>query len=119
MAGVITSLLDSARGYAGSIAWSPLVQLCRTSILNLLKGVELGQLTIKEKDGTETICGRADLGRVALPITSLKVVREAFWVRLALFADMVGPLELCCSKVTDRHRVLQRATCSERWIVLT
>ena len=90
MSGLVTSLLDSARSYAGSIAWGPLVQVSRASILSVLKGIQIGQLTIKEKDGTETICGRADLGRTAFPVTTLKVVRDAFWLRLALFADMVG-----------------------------
>ena len=87
----MTSLLNTARSLTGSIAWSPLVQLSRASILNLLKGIEVGQLTVKEKDGTETVCGNASIGRTVLPVTSLKVVHEAFWLRLALFADMVSP----------------------------
>ena len=90
MSGLVASLSEAARSYTGSIAWSPLVQLSRASILNVLKGIGFGQLTIKEKDGVETVCGRADIGRTALPVTSLKVVREAFWLRLALFADMVS-----------------------------
>lgn len=90
MAGLVTSLFDTARSYVGSVAWSPLVQLSRSSILGLLSQIQVGQLTVKEKDGTETVCGGASIGRDALPVTTLKVVREAFWLRLALFADMVS-----------------------------
>jgi cyclopropane-fatty-acyl-phospholipid synthase len=90
MAGLVTSFLTSARSYASSIAWDPLVQLSRASILALLKGIQVGQLTVKEKDDVETVCGNAVLARTEVPVTSLKVVRDVFWLRLALFADMVS-----------------------------
>lgn len=92
MAGLVTATLDSVRSFTGSIAWAPLVRVSRAAILSLLTGLEVGQLTIRDKDGTETICGRpaAADGGEPWPTTQLTVVREAFWLRLALFADMVS-----------------------------
>ena len=90
MASLVTSVLDSLRSYTGSVAWAPLVQLSRSSILSVLSGIERGTLTIREKDGTETVCGGRPVGREEWPVSSLKVLREAFWLRVALFADMVS-----------------------------
>jgi hypothetical protein len=96
MAGIVTATLDSLRSYAGSVAWGPLVRTSRAAILSMLQGIEVGQLTIREKDGSETICGKSYEGREPWPVTRLNVLREAFWLRLALFADMVSwPVERC------------------------
>ena len=39
-------------------------------------------------DGTEIVCGNMKQANNR-PVVSLRVLRDAFWVRLALFADMV------------------------------
>jgi hypothetical protein len=96
MAGIVTATLDSLRSYAGSVAWGPLVRTSRAAILSLLSGIEVGQLAVREKDGSETICGKSGNGREPWPVTRLNILREAFWLRVALFADMVSwPVECC------------------------
>ena len=98
MSSLLSSALDTLRGYAGSTAWGPLVRLSRTAILSLLNGIEVGCLIIKERDGTETRCGGGKGSHVCAtpPRTELRVQREAFWLRLALFADMVRFATLTC-----------------------
>ena len=90
MTGLVTFALDTLRSYAGSVAWDPLVQASRSSILALLRTIEVGQLNILEKDGREVVCGNATLSRSEVPVARLKVLKDAFWLRLALFADMVS-----------------------------
>ena len=55
MAGLVTATLDSVRSFTGSIAWAPLVRVSRAAILSLLTGLEVGQLTIRDKDGTDAV----------------------------------------------------------------
>lgn len=88
MTSLVTSALDRVRNYAGAVAWGPLVQTSRQLVLSLLSQIEHGRLTVIEKDGTNTICGDAE-GETVLPAAHLRVVRDSFWLRLALFADMV------------------------------
>ena len=90
MAALVTSVLDSLRSFTGSVAWGPLVQISRSSILSLLQGIQVGQLTVREKDGVETVCGNLATDEESRPTASLRVLKEAFWLRLALFADMVS-----------------------------
>lgn len=88
MSSLLASTLDHVRIYAGAVTWGPLVQTCRRSILSLFANIRIGCLTVVERDGTETRCGKAYNGG-AEPLAQLHVVREAFWPRLAIFADMV------------------------------
>lgn len=81
------SRLDSLRRYAGSLSWGPLLQLSRSTILSVLRQIEVGELTIEDINGQTTVCGNAAEGHSA---TRLKVHKETFWVRMLLFADMVG-----------------------------
>ena len=90
MSSLVTSALDTLRSYTGSVAWGPLIQISRSSVLSVLKGIEKGSLTIREKDGSETLCGKATTGFEHWPVANLTVLREAFWLRVALFADMVS-----------------------------
>lgn len=85
MSRILTSTIDGVRNYAGSIAWGPLVSLSRSVILSLLHGIQVGQLTVVEVNGVKTICGRS-----SNPSTELRIEKDAFWLRLALFGDMVG-----------------------------
>ncbi|KAK4691833.1 cyclopropane-fatty-acyl-phospholipid synthase, partial [Lecanoromycetidae sp. Uapishka_2] len=84
---IVSHTFDFVRSYLGSFTWGPLVKLSRSAVLGLLRKVEIGQLVIEDIDGTKTICGRSGAMDGA-PRTELKVLKEAFWVRLMLFADM-------------------------------
>lgn len=89
MTSLVTNTLDALRARIGSVAWGPLVNLSRHAVFSLLQQIEVGRMVVKEADGSETMCGRKSMAR-EVPTTELRVNRETFWVRLALFADMVG-----------------------------
>ncbi|KAI4205404.1 MAG: hypothetical protein LQ350_000446 [Teloschistes chrysophthalmus] len=84
---MLNQLLDAARSNVTFFAWSPLVRLSRAAVLNLLSRVEIGYLLISDTDGSETVCGER-WPKEEGPATELKVLKETFWVRLLLFADM-------------------------------
>lgn len=90
VSGLVTAVLDAARGLLGSTAWGPLVKISRTAVLSLLQQIENGQLTIIENGGTVTICGSLSTSSAHAPATTVQAKRDAFWLRLALFADMVS-----------------------------
>lgn len=81
--------LDRVRSGARSVGWEPLVSTSRHGILSLLSQIKVGKLTVLERDGTETVCGKGEEADRNLDV-SLRVLRDAFWLRLGLFADMVG-----------------------------
>ena len=86
---IISRTFDSLRSYLGSFTWSPFVKLSRSTVLGLLSRIEVGQLVLRDSDGAVTICGKSGI-EDASPHTELRVLKEAFWVRVMLFADMVG-----------------------------
>lgn len=86
---LITARLDSAKRLAGSVAWGPFVQLSRSAILSVFRNVELGQLRISDTDGEEMMYGQQE-GKFGGPRAHLIIHKETFWVRMLLFADMVG-----------------------------
>jgi len=88
---IVSLTFDSVRSYVGSFTWRPFVNLSRSTVLGLLGRIEIGQLVVKDADGTVTICGRTGVNDGA-PRTELRVLKEAFWVRVMLFADMVSHL---------------------------
>lgn len=90
---IFTRSLDSVRSYVGSFTWGPFVQLSRSTVLGLLSRIEIGRLVVTDSDGTVTICGNPGI-KDGSPRTELKVLKEAFWIRAMLFADMVGQLAL-------------------------
>lgn len=97
------------RGYVGSLAWMPLVQLSRSAILSLLTRIEAGKLELQDADGHLIECGSDEEGG-GLPRTSLRVHKDTFWVRLLLFADMgfaesymLG--EVSCSDLTAFFKI--------------
>ena len=86
---IVFSTFDSLRSYLGSFTWGPLVKLSRSTVLGLLSRIEVGQLVVRDSDGAVTICGQSGINDLS-PRTELRVLKEAFWVRVMLFADMVG-----------------------------
>ena len=92
LAGAVEGALDLAKRYgATAAAWGPLLRVSRTGVLAVFQQIKVGQLLIVERDGARTLCGEADLpGLSTEPKTELRVHEDAFWVRLAMFADMVS-----------------------------
>ncbi|KAI4150076.1 MAG: hypothetical protein LQ341_001181 [Variospora aurantia] len=84
---VVAHSFDAARSFIGSFTWSPLVRLSRAAVLSLLGRVQVGHILIIDSDGSEIVCGER-WAKEGVPATELKVLKEAFWVRLLLFADM-------------------------------
>ena len=82
--GAATSLFSTISNQA----WEPLVSVCRNGTLSQLQSIQLGKLTLYESSSSKTsyVFGTEKEG---LPLAILNVHDEKFWVRLALFADMV------------------------------
>lgn len=100
MLSLVTGALDALRAQVGSVAWGPLVTTSRNAVLSLLQQIEIGRLLVVEEDGSETVCGKKVASKT-VPATELKVHRETFWVRLALFADMVSFAPVPCKRRLD------------------
>lgn len=116
---MVASALDQARGLAGAFAWGPAVNISRKLVLSLLSRVQYGRLTILENDGTTTICGQATRDAVE-PNVHLRVVRDAFWLRLALFTDMVRIVAvLWCVATESGHRASPNLSCWAKFNVQT
>ena len=86
---IVSRTFDTLHSYLVSFTWGPFVNLSRSTVLALLDRIEVGQLVIRDCDGTVTVCGQPGIID-ASPRTELRVSKEAFWVRVMLFADMVG-----------------------------
>lgn len=86
---VVSRTLDSCRSYIGSFTWGPFVNVSKVAVLGLLRKIEIGQLSITDTDGAVIVCGTSG-GKGRSPQTNLVVLKDAFWVRVMLFADMVG-----------------------------
>jgi cyclopropane-fatty-acyl-phospholipid synthase len=73
-----------------SQTWGPLVSVCRNGTLAQLQGINLGRLVLYENGSSKapTVFGVQSTGNLE---AVLNVHDEVFWVRLALFADMVRP----------------------------
>ena len=85
-----TTAFDHAWKISKSITWEPLVWLSMRAVLALLGRIEDGRLVVTLMDGRREVFG-SDGGK---PQVELTVLKEMFWVRLFLFADMVC-LVLC------------------------
>lgn len=113
---VVTRSFDAARSYLGSFTWDPFVRLSRAAVLNLLGRVETGHILIIDTNGLETVCGER-WPRADVPQCELKVLKDAFWVRLLLFADMVRESTVWEETVVERgadrccSRVWPKASC--------
>ena len=86
---LFTHPLDAFRSYTGSFIWQPLAGFSRNMVLGLLKRITVGQILVIDNDRTRTVCGAPQV-KDGAPSTELRVLKEAFWVRVLLFADMVS-----------------------------
>lgn len=91
MTSILTGAVDRVRTTVGYFAWDPTTHAARRFILSVLSRITIGHLVIEEK-GITTLCGTPNLtvGSPPFPATVLRVKRDTFWTRVALFADMVG-----------------------------
>lgn len=78
-------LLSTVTSTINSLTWGPLVGFSRRSILFLLERIERGSLRVETQDGEIY-----NFGPGGGPSSYLKIKSDVFWVRLLLFADMVG-----------------------------
>jgi hypothetical protein len=85
---VFSGVLDTAHSYAGSFTWEPAVRFSRSTVLNMLMRVEVGQIVVRDVNGQVAICGSSKPKDGSLRVEQ-QVKKEAFWVWLLLFADMV------------------------------
>ncbi|KAL9601062.1 MAG: hypothetical protein Q9219_002771 [cf. Caloplaca sp. 3 TL-2023] len=100
---------DSAQSFLASFTWGPLVRLSRAAVIGLLSRVQIGHVNIVDIDGSEVICGER-WAKKGVPSVELRVLKEAFWVRLLLFADMgfaesfmLG--EVACSELVSFFKI--------------
>ncbi|KAL8728182.1 MAG: hypothetical protein Q9166_005576 [cf. Caloplaca sp. 2 TL-2023] len=84
---IVARSFDVARSYVGSLTWDPFVRLSRAAVLGLLGRAKTGHIIIVDTDGSEIVCGER-WPKEGVPTTELQVLKDAFWIRLLLFADM-------------------------------
>ena len=117
---LLTDPLDALRTYAGSFAWQPMVRFSRSIILGLLRRILVGQILVRDSDGAVTVCGAPQV-KDGTPRTDLRVLKETFWVRVLLFADMVSSfnqhpnLKGCCGDISAPNKA-SRVLVLMRWV---
>jgi cyclopropane-fatty-acyl-phospholipid synthase len=73
--------------------WDPFVSLCKNGTLSQLQGIKIGKLLVSEEaESKASLVFGSDEGDG--PTASLHVNSEKFWVRVALFADMMSGTSL-------------------------
>ena len=87
---IFTTAFHNAWKISRCITWEPFVWLSMRAVLGLLGRIEDGRLVVTLMDGRRAVFG----GGRGKPQVELTVLKEMFWVRLFLFADMVC-LVLC------------------------
>ena len=85
---LVSRAFDSWRTSIEWITWGPLVRFSRRTVLAVLSRIEVGAVVVIDSDGTATHCGEAGESPKG-PRAELRVVKDAFWVRALLLADMV------------------------------
>lgn len=90
---VVTAPVSTILNTITSQAWQPLVSMCRNGTLAQLHNIKIGRLVLFERSESKasTVFG---VDKEGVPVAFLDVHDEKFWVRLALFADMVRSLFL-------------------------
>ena len=61
----------------------------RNAILSLLKNITVGTLKVVDMDGKVTLCGGTSNDQSSL-VSAITVHKDLFWLRMLLFADLVG-----------------------------
>jgi cyclopropane-fatty-acyl-phospholipid synthase len=98
---------DLIRGALGGVSWGPVLSISKAAVTSLLTRIELGQLVIRDETTGQTTSYGQKIAKEHSKTTNganrvngaykkiggvrkveLVVKREAFWVRLFLFADM-------------------------------
>lgn len=100
---LLSSQFVALRGAAGAAAWTPLAQSSRSVCLSVLSKIQLGTLEIDDADGTTHVIGQKQRDEKYLG-AKITVHKDTFWVRLALFADMVGVLRLQSGRMCGGSR---------------
>ncbi len=133
---------DMLRGAIGGVSWGPALSISKAAVTSLLSRIEIGQLIIsdettgeitkygqkiakehsKKTNGVNGVNGAKKTGGIQK--VELTVKREAFWMRLFLFADMgfaeaymLGDFE--CADLTGFFEVRKRRRQSLRGPRLT
>ena len=76
---------DQSRNYLVNKSWAPLVNLARNSILSLMGRITVGKLRILTEQGVWEF---GDMVTKDAPCAELRVINEAFWVRLLMSGDL-------------------------------
>jgi len=95
---IVSPLTGAASSVLSTIttqAWNPLVNLCRHATITRLLNLRLGKLVLFEGGSSEASAAFGK-GEEGLPVAFLHVHDEKFWVRIALFADMVRSKRSAC-----------------------
>lgn len=122
---MVSRPFNSLRSYVASLTWAPLVNLSRSFVLALLKRIEVGTVVVIDCNGAVFECG-AHQPDDSGPKTELRVLKENFWVRILLFADMVRqnsvsvdhearglriPVELAKAESREKSRASRKVSC--------
>lgn len=84
----LTGLATNVLSTITTQTWGPLVSLCKNGTLAQLQEIKIGKLVIFEGGSSKTTAAFGS-DKEGVPVAFLDVHDEKFWVRLALFADMV------------------------------
>jgi hypothetical protein len=89
MIGPALSNFVALRNATINATWSSLVYVSRSICLSVLSKIQIGQLQIVDVDGNITVLGEA-AENPSGPKCVLQIRQETFWLRLALYGDMVS-----------------------------
>lgn len=85
----VTGAVSSILSPVTSQGWGPLVSLCKNGTLSQFQNLKHGKLVVFEGGSSKSSVAFGS-DKEGLPIAFLDVRDEKFWVRIALFADMVS-----------------------------
>ena len=100
----ISRVFESWRTSVAGITWGPLVRFSRSTVLAVLSRIESGRIVVVDGDGTTIHCGEVNESSKG-PNAELRVVKDSFWVRALLFADMVRDNSLHRKKLVSGRRI--------------
>ena len=74
--------------HAQSLVVPPVINFARSTVLDVLKRIDTGRLLVTDYNGKTTVCG-SFIAAGDEPCTELRILKDVFWIRVLLFADMV------------------------------